>query len=298
MTSGVEQRSSAWLWARSANVNSQSGEDGVIAAILDLLPTPNHWCVEFGASDGRSGSTSCTLIEHRGYSAVLIEGNAASFRQLKSLHGGNKRVFAFNEFIGLDPANSIDTLLARTPIPVDFDYISIDIDGCDYHVWKSMRTYRPRIVCVEFNPTIPTGVMFVQPADFGVRQGSSLSSFVDLGKSMGYELVCVTPVNAIFVEKSLFPLCQVADNRPETLRLHHHAITWIFSGYDGTVFLSGNQILPWHDVAIRAPQPLPGFLRRYPPGYSFLNRVMFRLLFHPKTVFPNLKRRVGRWLGQ
>ena len=289
--------SSTWLWERNANINSQCGEDGVIAAILDLLPAHNRWCVEFGASDGRSGSTSRALIENHGYSAVLIEGDLTSFLQLQALYSGNERVFAFNEYIGLKPSNSIETILVRTAIPVDFDFISIDIDGCDYHVWKSMGAYRPRIVCIEFNPSIATGVRFVQAADFGVNQGSSLSSFVDLGKEMGYELVCVTEVNAIFVEKSIFPLCRIIDNRPETLRLHHDSITWLFTGYDGKVFLSGNKTLPWHGVGIQAPQPLPVFLRKYPGTYSLIERILFRVLKHPKTILPNLKRRIEGWTG-
>jgi hypothetical protein len=289
---------STWLWERNTNVNSQCGEDGVIAAILDLLPETNRWCVEFGASDGRTGSISCTLIENRGYSAVLIEGNPSSFRQLQSLHGGNERVFAFNEYIGLDPSNSIETVLARTPIPFDFDVISIDIDSCDYHVWESMRIYRPRIVCIEFNPSIPTGVRFVQAPDFNLNQGNSLSSLVDLGRLLGYELVCVTPVNAIFVEKSFFPLCRIQDNRPESLRLHHHYITWLFTGYDGKVLTLGDQTLPWHGIAIHAPQPLPRFLQKYPPRYSFIERVLFRVLRRPETVLPNFKRRVARWMAK
>lgn len=295
---GDEALPSTWLWGKHANINSQGGEDGILAAMLDILPQPNRWCVEFGASDGRTGSTACTLIEGRGYSAVLIEGNSASFQKLMALHGSNKRVFAFNEYIGLTAANSIETVLARTPIPIDFDFISIDIDGCDYHVWESMKTFRPRIVCIEFNHSIPTGVRFVQAADFNVNQGNSLSSFVDLGKKLGYELVCVTPINAIFVEKSLFPLYRIADNRPETLRLHHHAITWLFTGYDGKVFLAGDQTLPWHGVKIEAPQPLNPLLRKYPPAYSFLERVCFRVLKQPATVLPNLMRRISGWMGK
>jgi len=44
----------------------------------------------------------------------------------------------------------------------------------------------------------------------------------------------------------------------------------MFCGYDGTVFLEGHRRLPWHNFPIRAEavQPLPRFLRKYPPTYG------------------------------
>lgn len=46
-------REDTWLLEHKKNVHSQSGEDGVIGAILDLLPERDRWCVEFGAWDGK-----------------------------------------------------------------------------------------------------------------------------------------------------------------------------------------------------------------------------------------------------
>ena len=42
---------------------------------------------------------------------------------------------------------------------------------------------------VEFNPTIPADVEFVQPRDIKINQGSSLLSLTKLGQEKGYELV-------------------------------------------------------------------------------------------------------------
>ncbi len=43
---------SNWLLDYGKNVYSQTGEDGVIEKILDILPDRDSWCVEFGAWDG------------------------------------------------------------------------------------------------------------------------------------------------------------------------------------------------------------------------------------------------------
>jgi hypothetical protein len=36
-----------------------------------------------------------------------------------------------------------------------FDFLSIDIDGNDYHAWHAIKNYQPKILMIEFNPTIP-----------------------------------------------------------------------------------------------------------------------------------------------
>lgn len=34
------------------NIYSQTGEDGIVRKILEVLPEKDKWCVEFGAGDG------------------------------------------------------------------------------------------------------------------------------------------------------------------------------------------------------------------------------------------------------
>src|SRR5262249_4602970 len=156
-------------------------------------------------------------------------------------------------------------------IPLDFDFLSIDIDGNDYHVWNAVARYRPKVVCIEFNPTVPTEVHWVQRADPRLKQGASLLAVAELGKEKGYELVSVLPWNAIFVRAEYFPLFEIADNRPERLRTDLTRVTYLFSGYDGTVLLAGAQRLPFHGLEFRQEdvQILPRMLRRYILDYSW-----------------------------
>ena len=87
-----------------------------------------------------------------------------------------------NAFVGFTAADGLDAILARTPIPADFDVLSIDIDGNDYHVWNAVARYKPRVVVIEYNPTIPAAVDFVQPADMSINQGASITAQARLGK--------------------------------------------------------------------------------------------------------------------
>jgi hypothetical protein len=66
-----------------------------------------------------------------------------------------------------------------------------------------LERYRPRLVVVEFNATIPNDIDWVQEADPDVHQGSSLAAFVRLGREMGYELVATSDFNAFFVDARL-----------------------------------------------------------------------------------------------
>jgi hypothetical protein len=261
------------------NVYSQNGEDGIIEALLDQLPERNSWCVEFGAWDGEQMSNCANLIRNHDYSAVLIEASPERFRDLQATWRNNPRVTGLNAFVGFRPDDNLDVLLAGTAVPNDPDIISIDIDGNDYHVWAATRKLRPKIVCVEFNPTIPNAVEFVQAASPQVRQGNGVASLVQLGHEKRYELVCCSSLNAFFVDAAYFELFQIEDNSLETLRPDREMTTYLFVGYDGHVFLAGNRTLYWHSMPIeeRRVQHLPRSLQRYSDDYSSVQRLVFRI---------------------
>lgn len=266
------------LRAYARDVTSQHGEDGIIEQVLQTLPETDGWCVEFGAWDGKFLSNTYNLIANKGYSAVLIEGSRRRFRDLQATHGGNERVHLLNAMVGIGADDNLDSLLSRTPVPRDFDLLSIDIDGADYHVWKAMGHYQPKIVVIEFNASIPNEIAFVQPADITVSQGSSLSALVGLGKEKGYELVAATDGNAIFVRVRDFGRFGIDHNSPEALR-PPVAPAYVFQGFDGTLFVQGLRRLSWHDLPINEKrlQQLPRYLRKNPDRYSKLQRVLFRL---------------------
>ena len=272
------KKQSAWLLNFKFDVYSQTGEDGITQKALAILPQTDKWCVEFGAGDGEFLSNTRNLIDKQSYSAVLIESSRDAFRVLQQRFASNPKVVAINQSVGLTEGNKLDEILGAVPLPFDFDFLSIDIDGNDYHVWKSFLQYKPKLICIEFNPTIPTPVKFVQAPDGSLNQGSSLLSLVELGKEKGYELISVLSYNAFFVDSKYFPLFQIEDNSPEALRTDFTLVTYMFSGFDGTVFLRGNRRLLCHGLTIRESkcQQLPRLLRTYPGNYGKLQRALFR----------------------
>lgn len=271
------EKKSDWLLEFKKNIYSQRGEDGIIEKILEILPENDKWCVEFGAWDGIYLSNVRNLIEQAGYSAILIENSKKKFNELRKNCSEYENVIAINAFVGFSDNNNLDEILKNTPIPVDFDFLSIDVDGNDYHIWKAISKYYPKVVCIEFNPTIPTEIRFVQAADPYVNQGASLLALVELGKEKGYELISVTDLNAFFVKSEYFPLFRIEDNSPFILRKSLDGVTYLFSGYDGKIFLSGCQMLCWHNIKIKQSkiQQLPKFLQKFPGNYNIIEKFLF-----------------------
>lgn len=268
-----------WLSNFARNVTSQYGEDGIIEKALEVIGINDTWCVEFGSWDGMACSNTYNLITERGYSAILIEGNPKRYKDLLKTFGGNHRVIPLNAFVGFDKENGLDSILKETDIPLDFDVLSIDIDGNDYHVWEAIREYKPKVVVIEFNPTIAPTVEFVQPADKRLMHGSSLLSITKLATSKGYELVCTTTTNAIYVDAKFFKLFGIRDNSVKRMMTDESHITHIFSGYDGTVFIRGCGVIPWQGIAYKESrvQQIPRWATRRVGDRNVLRRKMGKL---------------------
>lgn len=261
-------------------ITSQFGEDGVIEKIFEIIKNGDKWCVEFGAGDGKAFSNTWDLIINRGWRGVEIEANKKLYKKLLQTYKNNNKAVCVNKMIHFEGPEVLDNILLKTPIPRDFDLLVIDIDGNDYHIWNSIEAYTPKVIMIEFNPTIPANVEFVQPRDLKISQGSSLFSLTQLGREKGYELVAALDLNAFFVKKEYYPLFKIEDNSPHLIRKIDKYETRLFQLYDGTLVLTGNKMLLWHNIEINQEkiQVLPKFLRKYPPQMNFFEKKLAKLL--------------------
>lgn len=138
-----------WLLKYKKNIASQNGEDGILKKIFEIIGEKNKWCVEFGAWNGKLFSNTYNLITNKGWFGVLIEADKDKYGELIESYRGNDKVACIHKLIEFDGENSIDNVLADTPVPMYFDLLSIDIDGGDYYIWESVKKYRPRAVVIE-----------------------------------------------------------------------------------------------------------------------------------------------------
>jgi hypothetical protein len=282
MTFRELQERSRWLLQHASNVTSENGEDGIISKALELLPQRNGWCIEFGAWDGRKASNTYNLITASAYRGVLIEADPVRFRDLQKTHDPQKNIM-INATVGFDARDSLDVLLSDRQVPSDVDVLSIDIDGNDYHVWAAINSLRPKLVVIEFNPTIANAVRFIQERRTGITQGASAAALIELAKSKSYELISVAGWNLIFADARYYALFHIPDNSLAVM-CDETWVSQIFEGIDGTVFLSNNGKLGgmrsvWHPDLVLPEQQvqiLPRGLRKHPGLYNRTELFLYR----------------------
>lgn len=179
-----------WLRDKQRNDTSQFGEDGLIEAVFDRIGTTNQWCFEVGAADGLFFSNTKRLRD-AGWSAVLIEADPLKANECRKFE--NQKVQVIQQKIG---ASSLDHILDGCAAPIRLDLGVIDIDGQDYWAWKGLKSYRPRVMLVEF---IYVGdPEFIPPLNGEGQAG--LDAIMKLGIEKGYTPVARTYCNLLFVD--------------------------------------------------------------------------------------------------
>jgi hypothetical protein len=113
---------------------------------------------------------------------VLLEPDSRKFAELLATYAFKDRATCLNAFVGFDAFLNLDHLLEQTAIPTDFDVLSIDIDGNDFHVWAASTRYFPRLVVIEYNLTMSNQARYIQPARPDCSHSSSPLALVELGR--------------------------------------------------------------------------------------------------------------------
>lgn len=178
------------LSTRERTVYSQWGEDGVIEAIFEVIGTTNKASLEFGSHPNECNTRH---LYEQGWNSQCWD------------------MTPFNEpwFVQeLITPNNINQLFSSHNIPNELDFLSIDVDGNDFHLWHVLRPeIRPRVVCIEHNSALGGFADLVVPMspqfhwDGTNYFGASLPALVQLGRKRGYTLVYVEKmgVNVFFV---------------------------------------------------------------------------------------------------
>ena len=213
---------------------SNFGEQAVIEAHLERLGITRGTFVDIGAADGETSSNTRALAL-AGWDGLAVEADAASFARLAWRAVDTPRVALARACV--TPAN-VTALLDSHGVPKDFELLSLDIDGYDHFVLAALlERFRPALMCVEFNESIPPPVRFTVTFHPGHRwamdhfYGQSLAMLGALAQTHGYALVEAHYNNAFLVpaERSVLPSLEVADayragylDRPD----RRHRLPW------------------------------------------------------------------------
>lgn len=187
-------------------VYSQNGEDGIIEEIFNRIGTTNKYFVEFGVETGEE--CNARYLHEKGWKGLMIEGSEEMHSRLKDNYDDN--VQTVHSFITKD--NIVD-IFKSAQVPTELDLLSVDIDGNDYWVLKSILEggYEPQVIVVEYNAIYPPPAQWIMKYnaehvwDGTSYQGASLQSLYQLCLHYGYLLVGTDSrgVNAFFVRHTV-----------------------------------------------------------------------------------------------
>ena len=260
------------------NIFSQFGEDGIIEEIFKRLSdVSDKRCCEFGAWDGKFLSNTCNLITNHNYLAILIEADKKRFDEL-SVNFPDNKIIKINKFVNFSGENTLDNILENKSFNKDFDFLSIDIDGCDYWIFESLSKFTPKIICIEFNPTIPNKVEFIQEKNMKINQGSSAKSIIDLALKKSYFPIASTDCNLFFVHNKFKQKITNLDKFDINQLLPNSNDNYIYCGIDGTIFTSKPLNLIWHGISVKKIKILPKILNTHPSNYNFLQKILIKIL--------------------
>ncbi len=219
--------------------------------MFSLLGTTNRRAVEICASDGIECNAANLIINH-GWQALLVDGDADLVARGNSFYAANRNTWVSPPQMATAwvTTDNVCDLVTKHGFGGAIDLLSLDLDGNDYWIWKSLGTILPRVVVLEFNPhcgpeaSVTRSVRGELPPGSLVRPyrcGASLPAFVGLGRALGYRLIGVQSLgfNAFFVRKGigedLLPEQSATDcfQRNERLRRWHPSwLDEIVSGPD------------------------------------------------------------------
>lgn len=247
------------------NLYSQNGEDGILDEIWRRLGIAEGWFVEFGAWDGKHLSNAYHLLADKGWHGVFIECREDRYLDLlKTKEGFAEKLHTICAMVGYEGDNKLDDLLAATPIPKDFEMLSIDIDSYDLEVWNAVEKYRPKLVVIECNSAYPPGMISTHNPPTSLY--ASFTALTEVGKRKGYTLVCHTG-NCFFVLNELVPKLELDPQvvaAPEKLfdypnhykeRLINVAREWLPSRWLHAVFNFSGRLKESRKSAVREKAP-------------------------------------------
>lgn len=194
---------------------SQFGEDGIIQYLIQNVKIQNKIFIEIGCGNFEESNTRF-LLENNNWKGVIFDKESDHLKFLSSDKG---KIIKYTHDIipvmaQIEPDN-VNSEIKKTGLSGDIGLLSIDIDGVDYWVLRSIEIVSPRIIVLEYNSvfgnfysaTIPYSRNFDRmKAHFsGLYFGASLKAFVELLEKKSYVFVGSnsTGNNAFFVRSDV-----------------------------------------------------------------------------------------------
>jgi hypothetical protein len=188
-------------------VFSQWGDDGIIQYLIQKIK-PKPIFIEFGVEDYQESNTRF-LLHNNNWKGLVIDGSEKHIKKIKNSDEYWK--FDLTAVCSFITKENINQIFIDHSFQGEVGILSIDIDGNDYWVWKSIEAVNPEIIITEYNSvfgpnrtiTIPYNANFMRiDGHYSyLYWGASLGAFVQLSQEKGYTFVGTNSAgnNAYFV---------------------------------------------------------------------------------------------------
>lgn len=177
-------------WA-FASPGPYSFDEVAIHRQIDAAGGLTTFFVDIGAQDGVLGSQTLGLAK-QGWAGVCYEGDLELVGAMERRYAPLRSVAIRSGWV---TPNNVVALLQRDQVPMDFGFLSLDIDSYDYHVLVAvLEHFVPQVICVEINEMIPPPILF--SVDFATNaawagdrfQGFSIQAAKALCNRFGYRI--------------------------------------------------------------------------------------------------------------
>jgi len=178
---------------------AQFNEDGITEKIFETIGFTNKFYLDFGAT----ASTNNSEVLHKNYNftGILLNCDDTECEYTK----------IYTEKVD---AENIVSICEKYKVPIEFDFLSIDIDGNDWYVFKAIcKVYKPRVVVIEYNASFPPpeDKVVTYDANFSWEcdnyHGASIQAMYNLSRTLGYSLVAAesSGYNLFFIRDDVIP---------------------------------------------------------------------------------------------
>ncbi len=204
---------------------SQFDEDGILLYIFSVIGATNRHAIEMAAGVGYESNTANLIINHN-FCGLLFEGDQETASQCAQFYRDHRDT-TWNMPVQVHPtwlnAENVNREIEARGFSGEIDLVSLDVDGMDYWLLKSLSVVQPRVIVLEYNAIFESHVAMTaayEPefrAGEGRAGGASLAAFDDLCKKKGYRLIGCNRncLNAFYVKerlaKNVFPEVRVED---------------------------------------------------------------------------------------
>ena len=202
---------------------SLNGTDGIVERIFNEIGYTNKIAVEIGVSE-MDEYTNTTFLSSYGFKLLWLDCiSRSNLPKNCKLH------------VECVTKTNIENIFQKYNIPQEFDLLSIDIDGNDYHIREALSNYKPRVIIMEYNGCFNSTSEYVMGYDENykiklgsIKFGASLQSLVNQANRLGYDYVYSESrgSDAFFIRKDINPFPSLT-SKEGWVELFWHKKLWL-----------------------------------------------------------------------